>query len=209
MGIVPGVADGGHDAETVVSQIAHGVFGESPMYYAVQYSTFLILFLAANTAYSDFPRLAYFLGRDKFLPHQFTFRGDRLAYSVGIVVLGIASSIVLWGFGGSISRLIPLYAFGVFSAFTLSQAGMVVRWWRRREPGWQRSIIFNGVGARGHVRGAAGRRDDQVLRRRLDGGGAAAAADPAVPRASTRTTRRPPTSWPPRRRSTRTRSATR
>jgi amino acid transporter len=147
MGIVPGVAENGHDPETVVSQIAHGVFGETPMYYAVQYATFLILFLAANTAYSDFPRLAYFLGRDKFLPHQFTFRGDRLAYSVGIVVLGIASSLVLWAFGGSITRLIPLYAFGVFSAFTLSQSGMVVRWWRRREPGWQRSIIFNGVGA--------------------------------------------------------------
>ena len=81
IGIVPGVADGGHDAETVVSQIAHGVFGDSPMYYAVQYATFLILFLAANTAYSDFPRLAYFLGRDRFLPHQFTFRGDRLALS--------------------------------------------------------------------------------------------------------------------------------
>jgi amino acid transporter len=147
MGIVPGIPVDGHDAETVVSQIARGVFGEGPLYYAVQYSTFLILFLAANTAYSDFPRLAYFLGRDRFLPHQFTFRGDRLAYSVGIVVLGIASSIVLWGFGGSISRLIPLYAFGVFSAFTLSQAGMVMRWWRRREPGWQRSIIFNGTGA--------------------------------------------------------------
>jgi hypothetical protein len=147
MAIVPGVADGVHDPETVVSQIARGVFGATPLYYAVQYATFLILFLAANTAYSDFPRLAYFLGRDKFLPHQFTFRGDRLAYSVGIVVLGIASSFVLWGFGGSISRLIPLYAFGVFSAFTLSQSGMVVRWWRRREPGWQRSIVFNGVGA--------------------------------------------------------------
>ena len=209
MGIVPGVAEDGHDAETVVSQIAHGVFGETPMYYAVQYSTFLILFLAANTAYSDFPRLAYFLGRDQFLPHQFTFRGDRLAYSVGIVVLGIASSLVLWAFGGSITRLIPLYAFGVFSAFTLSQAGMVVRWWRRREPGWQRSIVFNGVGALATFVRAAGRRDDQVRRRRLDGRGAAAAADPAVPRRSTRTTRRPRTSWRPRRRSTRRRSATR
>jgi len=147
MAIVPGVAEAGHEAETVVSQIARGVFGDTPPYYAMQYATFLILFLAANTAYSDFPRLAYFLGRDKFLPHQFTFRGDRLAFSVGIVVLGIASSLVLWSFGGSISRLIPLYAFGVFSAFTLSQSGMVMRWWRRRETGWQRSIIFNGVGA--------------------------------------------------------------
>jgi hypothetical protein len=142
MGVVPG-----DESETVLSMIARGVFGDSPIYYAVQYSTFLILFLAANTAYSDFPRLAYFLGRDRFLPRQFTFRGDRLAYSVGIVVLGIASSIVLWGFGGSIERLIPLYSFGVFSAFTLSQSGMVVRWWKRREPGWQRSIVFNGLGA--------------------------------------------------------------
>jgi amino acid transporter len=142
MGVVPGA-----ESETVLSLIARGVFGDGPIYYAIQYSTFLILFLAANTAYSDFPRLAYFLGRDRFLPRQFTFRGDRLAYSVGIVVLGVASSIVLWSFGGSIERLIPLYAFGVFSAFTLSQAGMVVRWWRRREPGWQRSIMFNGIGA--------------------------------------------------------------
>jgi len=148
IGIVPGMAVGGHEeAETVVSQIARAVFGESPLYYLIQYSTFLILFLAANTAYSDFPRLAYFLGRDRFLPRQFTFRGDRLAFSVGIVVLGIASSIVLWRFGGSITGLIPLYAFGVFSAFTLSQAGMVVHWWRLREPGWQHSIVFNGIGA--------------------------------------------------------------
>ncbi|MEA2639398.1 MAG: hypothetical protein QOF51_792 [Chloroflexota bacterium] len=147
MGIVPGIAVAGHDPETVVSQIARGVFGDSPLYYVIQYATFLILFLAANTAYSDFPRLAYFLGRDRFLPRQFTFRGDRLAFSWGIVALGIASSVVLWSFGGSITRLIPLYAFGVFSAFTLSQAGMVSRWWRRREPGWQRSIVFNAVGA--------------------------------------------------------------
>src|SRR5205807_8562313 len=116
MGLVPGAGEG---AETVVSQIAHGVFGDSALYYVVQYATFLILFLAANTAYSDFPRLAYFLGRDRFLPHQFTFRGDRLAYSVGIVVLGIASCVVLWSFGGSISRLIPLYAFGPSRAGTL------------------------------------------------------------------------------------------
>src|ERR671938_313860 len=144
MGVVP---ESGETAETVVSQIARGVFGDSPPYYLIQYATFLILSLAANPAYSDFPRLAYFLGRDKFLPHQFTFRGDRLAFSVRIVVLGLASSIVLWSFGGSIERLIPLYAFGVFSAFTLSQAGMVMRWWRRREAGWQRSIVFNGIGA--------------------------------------------------------------
>ena len=142
MGVVP--ID---ESESVVSMIARGVFGDSPLYYVLQYSTFLILFLAANTAYSDFPRLAYFLGRDRFLPRQFTFRGDRLAFSVGIVVLGLASAFVLWAFGGNISQLIPLYAFGVFSAFTLSQAGMVMRWWRRREKGWRTSIVFNAVGA--------------------------------------------------------------
>ncbi len=147
VGAVPGVSEGSHANETVVSQIARAVFGDGAMYYAIQYATFLILFLAANTAYSDFPRLAYFLGRDRFLPHQFTFRGDRLAFTVGIVVLGVASAFVLSAFGGEISALIPLYAFGVFSAFTLSQSGMVMRWWRRREPGWQTSIVFNGIGA--------------------------------------------------------------
>lgn len=147
VGAMPSTGEGGRAAETVVSQVARAVFGDGPLYYVVQYATFLILFLAANTAYSDFPRLAYFLGRDRFLPRQFTFRGDRLAYSVGIVVLGIASGVVLWAFGGEISLLIPLYAFGVFSAFTLSQSGMVVRWWRRREPGWRTSLFFNGTGA--------------------------------------------------------------
>ncbi|MCC7106589.1 MAG: amino acid permease, partial [Chloroflexi bacterium] len=98
-------------------------------------------------AYSDFPRLSYFLARDGFMPRQFTFRGDRLAYSTGIMTLGGCSILVLWLFGGSISALIPLYAFGVFSAFTLSQSGMVVRWWKRREPTWQTSIVFNAVGA--------------------------------------------------------------
>ena len=150
IGIVPhGSIEGGHGGgeETVVSQLARAVFGDGPMYYAVQYATFMILFLAANTAYSDFPRLSYFLARDGFLPRQFTFRGDRLAFSVGIVVLGVASALVLWTFGGNISLLIPLYAFGVFSAFTWSQLGMVVRWWRLREPGWQTSIVFNAIGA--------------------------------------------------------------
>jgi amino acid transporter len=142
LGIVPV-----HEGETVVSQIARAVFGEGPLYLAIQFATMLILVLAANTAYSDFPRLAYFLARDGFLPRQFTFRGDRLAYSTGIIALGVCSVIVLWAFGGSISALIPLYAFGVFSAFSLSQGGMVVRWWRRREPGWRTSIVFNGIGA--------------------------------------------------------------
>jgi amino acid transporter len=147
IGVVPSAAEGAPEHETVVSQIARAVFGVSPLYYAVQFATFLVLFLAANTAYADFPRLSYFLARDRFLPRQFTFRGDRLAYSVGIVVLGVVSALVLWAFSGEISRLIPLYAFGVFSAFTWSQAGMVVRWWRRREPGWRASLVINGIGA--------------------------------------------------------------
>lgn len=143
LGIVPDE----HGGETVVSQIARAVFGDGPMYLTVQIATMLILVLAANTAYSDFPRLSYFLARDGFMPRQFTFRGDRLAYSIGIMALGGFSVLVLWIFGGSISALIPLYAFGVFSAFTFSQSGMVMRWWTRREPTWQTSIIFNAVGA--------------------------------------------------------------
>jgi hypothetical protein len=113
----------------------------------VQIATFLILFLAANTAYADFPRLSYFLARDRFLPRQFTFRGDRLAYSYGIIVLGIASAVVLAAFGGQISLLIPLYAFTVFSAFTWSQSGMVMRSWRLRDAGWRTRMAISSVGA--------------------------------------------------------------
>jgi len=142
LGIVPI-----HEGETVVSQIARAVLGEGPIYLTIQFATMLILVLAANTAYSDFPRLAFFLARDGFLPRQFTFRGDRLAFTTGIVALGGFSILVLWLFGGSISALIPLYAFGVFSAFTFSQSGMVARWWKRREPGWKTSIVFNAIGA--------------------------------------------------------------
>jgi hypothetical protein len=129
--------------ETVVSQIARIVFDGGPFYFVIQAATALILLLAANTSFADFPRLAYFLARDRFLPHQFAYRGDRLAYSYGIGVLGLLSAL----FGGETHALIPLYAVGVFTSFTLSQTGMVVRWWRRREPGWQTSLVLNGVGA--------------------------------------------------------------
>ena len=138
--------EGGY--ETVVSQIARSVFGGTNVaYYFIQFATVAILFLAANTAYSDFPRLAYFMARDKYLPSQFTFRGDRLAYTTGIVTLGLMSAIVLTIFGGETERLLPLYAVGVFAAFTLSQLGMVMRWQRRREPGWQQGRIINSIGA--------------------------------------------------------------
>ncbi len=134
--------------ETVVSQIARGVFGgTNAAYYFIQFATMSILVLAANTAYSDFPRLSYFMARDKYMPSQFTFRGDRLAYTTGILTLGLFSILVLWIFGAETERLIPLYALGVFTSFTLSQLGMVVRWQKRREPGWQQGRIINAVGA--------------------------------------------------------------
>lgn len=136
-------------AETISApaQIAKTIFGESPIFYFIQAMTALILFLAANTAYADFPRLGSILARDRFLPHQFLFRGDRLAFSNGIIFLGIASSALLIIFQAEVNRLIPLYAVGVFLSFTLSQGGMVVHWRRDRGPGWRRSMLINGIGA--------------------------------------------------------------
>jgi amino acid transporter len=146
-GTVPLNADHPGGYETVVSQIARTIFGgATPAYYYIQFATLAILILAANTAYSDFPRLAYFLARDRYLPKQFTFRGDRLAYSTGIITLGLLASFMLVGFGGETTRMIPLYAVGVFTAFTLSQGGMVSRWLRLREPGWQSGLAINVVG---------------------------------------------------------------
>jgi amino acid transporter len=135
-----------HD-ETIVSQLGRVVFGENAAYYVWQAATALILLLAANTAYADFPRLASILAKDDYMPHQFAFRGDRLAFSNGIIVLGVAAAVILWGFGGQVTRLIPLYAVGVFVSFTLSQGGMVVHWRRLRERGWGRSLVINAVGA--------------------------------------------------------------
>lgn len=146
-GVVPmeGNAEG---YQTVVSQIASGVFGgKNAAYYYIQFATMAILVLAANTAYSDFPRLAYFLARDRFMPRQYTYRGDRLAYSTGILTLGLLSSLALIIFSGETEKLIPLYAFGVFLSFTLSQSGMVMRWRRLKEEGWKHGMIINGFGA--------------------------------------------------------------
>ncbi len=146
-GIVPLNPEHTEGYETVVSQIARAIFGGgTPAYYYIQFATLAILILAANTAYSDFPRLAYFLARDRYLPKQFTFRGDRLAYSTGIITLGVLASLMLAGFNGETSRMIPLYAVGVFTAFTLSQGGMVVRWLRLKEPGWRIGLAINIVG---------------------------------------------------------------
>jgi amino acid transporter len=136
------------DAETVLSQVARNVFGgPGPAWFFINIVTALILVLAANTAFSDFPRLSYFLARDKFMPHQFSFRGDRLAFSWGIVTLALLACIIIVGFSGNVTALIPLYTVGVFNSFTLSQWGMVMRWWRTRGPGWRRSMVINGLGA--------------------------------------------------------------
>jgi amino acid transporter len=129
------------------AQIAKTVFGETPIFYLIQAFTALILFLAANTAYQDFPRLGSILARDRFLPHQFLFRGDRLAFSNGIIVLGVMACVLLVVFQASVNRLIPLYAFGVFLSFTLSQSGMVRHWLRVKGLGWKVSASISGIGA--------------------------------------------------------------
>ena len=122
------------ESETVISQFARIMF-TGPLgwfYYVVQAATAAILVLAANTAFADFPRLSSLLARDRFLPRQFANRGDRLVFSNGIILLAIFSGVLVITFGGDTSRLIPLYAVGVFLSFTLSQSGMVVHWLRER-----------------------------------------------------------------------------
>ncbi|MHB1416139.1 MAG: APC family permease [Chloroflexota bacterium] len=133
--------------QTVLSQIARTVFGDSPFYFTAQAATTLILVLAANTSFADFPRLSYFLARDRFMPRQFYFRGDRLAFSTGIIALGALSGLVIFAFAADTHALIPLYAVGVFISFTLSQSGMVRRWWRLRGPNWRAGLANNGIGA--------------------------------------------------------------
>ena len=134
--------------ETVVSQLARGVFGgRGALYYAVQAATMLILVLAANTAFQDFPRLASILARDRFLPRQFMNQGDRLAFSNGIVVLSMLAGLLIVAFGGDTHALIPLYRVGVGISFSLSQGGMVMKWRRERGPGWRGHALVNFVGA--------------------------------------------------------------
>lgn len=141
-GVLP--SEGG---ETIISQLSRAIFGNGPLYYLMQGSTVLILVLAANTAYADFPRLGSFLARDHYAPHQLAFRGERLAFSNGILLLGILSALLIVLFGGSTGALLPLYALTVFSAFTLSQSGMVRHWMRERGPAWRIKATVNGVGA--------------------------------------------------------------
>ncbi|MFJ7996340.1 amino acid permease [Streptomyces sp. NPDC096310] len=133
--------------ETVLSQLAHRSFGSGGMYVFTQAATALVLLLAANTAYNDFPRVLFLLARDSHAPRIFLRLGDRLAFSNGIIVLSVAAALVYVAFDGDTATLIPLYAVGVFLAFTLSQSGMVVHWWRGRERHWRKSLGFNATGA--------------------------------------------------------------
>ena len=135
------------DEETVVSQLARQVFGGGLLYYFIQGVSMVILALAANTAFADFPRLAFFMARDGYLPRQFASRGDRLVFSNGVIILGACASALIALFDGTTHLLIPLYALGVFTSFTLSQVGMVRRWLTRRPAGWRSKALISGLGA--------------------------------------------------------------
>ncbi len=133
--------------ESVLSQVGRATFGAGPIWYVLLISTMGILVLAAQTSFADFPRLASILARDGFMPRGFAYRGERLAFNAGIVALAVLAIFVAVAFGGRVEALIPLYAIGVFTAFTLSQAGMVRHWFVEKGPGWRRSAVINGVGA--------------------------------------------------------------
>lgn len=153
------------EEETVISQLARTAFGgRGILYLGVIGATTVVLIMAANTSFADFPRLSALLAADGFLPRQLTYRGSRLVYSRGIVALALIASLLIVIFNASVSALIPLYAIGVFLSFTLSQAGMARRWWKighlspggeiqergsvlRYEPGWAYKMVINGFGS--------------------------------------------------------------
>ena len=144
--IVP--SEEGSGGPTVIALVAQTAFGAgNPLYYLFQLATALILFLAANTGYNAFPRLVALLAADGYMPRQFSFRGDRLAFSWGIVLLSAVAALLLVYFGGVTTLLIPLYSVGVFVCFTLSQSGMVLHWVRHREAGWWWRLGINAFGA--------------------------------------------------------------
>ncbi len=132
--------------QTVIAQVARIIYGDSVAFYAFQAFTALLLFLAANTSFAAFPRLAAVLAQDGFFPRQLSFRGDRLAFSTGIILLGLVAGGLVIAVGGDTHALIPLYAVGVFIDFTISQAGMIRHWWRGRPPGWAYRLAVNAVG---------------------------------------------------------------
>ena len=133
--------------ETILSALARRLLGNGAAYFVVQFSTMLILAVAANTSFAGFPRLAAILARDGFLPRQLTGLGDRLVFANGIISLSIATAVLIILFGGDSHSLVPLFAVGVFLAFTLSQAGMVMHWIRERGRGWSLKSTVNGIGA--------------------------------------------------------------
>ena len=135
-----------NEGQTTISLLSNQIFGRTFFYYLVQVSTALILVLAANTSYADFPRLASLLAKDRFLPRQFASLGDRLVFSNGIIGLFLVSSFLIIIFAGDTHHLLPLYAVGVFLSFTLSQFGMVVHHFKERQPHWIYSLILNFVG---------------------------------------------------------------
>jgi len=133
--------------QSVLSMLTAAVFGKGLFYYLTIGSILVVLSLSANTAFADFPRLCRAIAQNNYLPHVFGYRGRRLVYTYGIVVLALLCGGVLVLFGGITDRLIPLYAVGAFLAFTLSQAGMVMHWWKNRGPNWLKSAFVNGLGA--------------------------------------------------------------
>ena len=139
------------DVDTIISQLSRTIFGNNTiMYFVVQAATTLILIMSANTSFADFPRMSSILSHDKFLPHIFQHRGDRLAFSTGIIALGGLAALLLLIFNGSVEALIPLFAVGVFLAFTLSQAGMVLHWRKEKRKGVTGTLpkqFINGLGA--------------------------------------------------------------
>jgi amino acid transporter len=147
MAVTLGIVPDPSEEQTVLAQIARLLVGEGAFFVIIQVATVLVLALAANTAFADFPRLSSFLARDSFMPRQFAFRGERLAFTTGIIALSALAALLLVAFEASVTALIPLYTLGVFVAFTLSQSSMVIRWWRRRETGWRRGLLINGLGA--------------------------------------------------------------
>lgn len=140
-GVVP------ESSQTMLSQLAHLYYGSGPVYVFIQAATALVLLLAANTAYNDFPRVMFLLARDHLAPRSFLHIGDQLTFRHGIMVLSVTSAVLYVAFSGNTGTLLPLYAVGVFLAFTLSQTGMVVHWRRHRDqPHWRRSLVFNATG---------------------------------------------------------------
>jgi amino acid transporter len=139
----------GHNVaeKSVVAQIGQTVWGGGFGFVALQITTALVLVLAANTAFQDFPRLSSILAADRFMPRQFVNRGDRLVFSNGVIMLALFAAVLVVIYSAEVTRLIQLYVVGVFTSFTLSQSGMVIRWRRMRPPGWRRLAIVNAIGA--------------------------------------------------------------